>query len=94
MVRVEFSKQSLSDLKSIFDFISKDSIKYAKYQIDLLIQQTELISEFPMIGHKNPEKNDDTIREIVKGNYRIIYKILTSKISILTFHHTKKYLKL
>jgi toxin ParE1/3/4 len=90
MVKVEFSKQSLIDLESIFGFISRDSIKYAKYQIDLLIHQTELISEFALIGHKNPEKNDETIREIVKGNYRIIYKIHKSKISILTFHHTKK----
>ena len=92
MVKVEFSKQSLIDLESIFEFISKDSKKYAKYQIDLLIHQTELISEFPLIGHKNPEKNDESIREIVKGNFRIIYQLHQSKISILTFHHAKKHL--
>ena len=94
MVTIEFSKQSLNDLEAIFDFISKDSLKYAKYQIDVLINQTELISEFPLIGHKNPEKNDETIREILKGNFRIIYKIHHSKISILTFHHVKKQLNI
>ncbi len=94
MVKVEFSKQALTDLESIYNFIAQDSIKYAKYQINQLVQQTEIIADFPMIGYITPEKNNNNIREIVKGNYRVIYKVHSNKISILTFHHAKKRLKI
>lgn len=34
------------------------------------------------------EYNDENIREIIEGNYRIIYKILSNeRIDIITIHH-------
>jgi len=50
------------------------------------------LSKFPKLGRVVPEYGDDTIREIVKGNYRIVYKIDDSKntIVVLTIHHAKR----
>jgi mRNA-degrading endonuclease RelE of RelBE toxin-antitoxin system len=38
-----------------------------------------------------PEKNSDAIRELIEGNYRIIYQIRSEdRIEILTVHHSAK----
>lgn len=35
-----------------------------------------MLAQFPQLGRVVPEKNDDTIREIIFRSYRIIYKVL------------------
>jgi plasmid stabilization system protein ParE len=58
-----------------------------------------MIAINPLLGRFVPESNDKTIREIIKGNYRVIYQIRNKKsVFILTVFHssrllTKKYLK-
>jgi mRNA-degrading endonuclease RelE of RelBE toxin-antitoxin system len=37
-----------------------------------------------------PEVEDKTIRELILGNYRIIYKIYPSRIDVLTVHHSER----
>lgn len=34
-----------------------------------------------------PELNDQNFREIVLGNYRLIYRIRQDEVQILTVHH-------
>jgi toxin ParE1/3/4 len=46
----------------------------------------------PEIGRIVPEVNDRQFREIIYGNYRIIYHIETKQISILTICHGKQIL--
>lgn len=42
------------------------------------------------MGRIVPEKNDKSIRELIIGNYRIIYQYQVKKeiVSILTVHHS------
>jgi plasmid stabilization system protein ParE len=40
------------------------------------------------VGRKVPEIQDEKIREILEGNYRIVYRIVSeNQIDILTIHH-------
>jgi len=34
-----------------------------------------------------PEKNDPIIREIILGNFRIVYRVKANVIELLTIHH-------
>ncbi len=45
------------------------------------------ISGFPFAGRMVPDMEEDSIREVVEGNYRIIYRILEDRIDILTVLH-------
>jgi plasmid stabilization system protein ParE len=41
-----------------------------------------------------PEINDESVRELLMGNYRIIYRIISlERIDILTVHHSAKLLR-
>jgi addiction module RelE/StbE family toxin len=88
MVQIEWTIAAKNDLKSISDYISKDSPKYARRQIYSIYQKVETLKKLSIAGKVVNEFNDETIREIIEGNYRIIYKQeCTEKIYILTIHH-------
>lgn len=86
---VIWSEPAKSDLKQIFDYISEDSIYYAHEVIDKLVEATEILNKFPRLGRIVPEKNTESIREIFKYSYRIVYQI-TESIEILTIVHSKQ----
>ncbi|SEH05416.1 Plasmid stabilisation system protein [Candidatus Venteria ishoeyi] len=72
----------------IHDYISLDSKRYAKYQVQRIKQRTHHIKSHPRIGKIVQEFNNPDIRELVEGNYRIIYRIVSeSRVDILMVHH-------
>ena len=95
MVKIIWTQRSLTDLKSIVEYISKDSVKYASLTLERIIDVTKYIESNPRIGRMVPEiGKNDKLREIIFGNYRIIYKITsTSIVYILTVHHSAKKLR-
>ena len=92
MVKIIWTQRSLFDLKSIAEYISKDSVKYASLTLERIIDVTRHLETNPRIGRMVPEMDkNDKIREIILGNYRIIFKITsTLTIHILTVHHSAK----
>ena len=93
MVKIIWTNRSLKDLEDIGEYISKDSYHYAKLTLEKIINSTSIIESNPRIGRKIPELNTDSIREIILGNYRIIYEIYKDRqINILTVHHSARLL--
>lgn len=94
MAEVKFTIRSLDDLDDIAEYISRDSPYYAGMQVEKLIQRTDILENFPLIGRVVPELKMKSVREIIEGNYRIVYRVLSKDlIHILTFHHSRKKLK-
>ncbi len=88
MVRVKWLISAKIDLKEIYEYISIDSKRYAKLQVDRIYSRVETLKSGIQIGKKVEEADNSLIREIIEGNYRIIYKIISSEeIHILMIHH-------
>ena len=91
MVQINWTIQARDDLKNIADYISKDSAVYAKRQVLKIRNSTKVLKSQPRIGKIVPEIEKTNIRELIEGNYRIIYKIISkTRIDILTIHHTAR----
>ncbi|WP_353890115.1 type II toxin-antitoxin system RelE/ParE family toxin [uncultured Algoriphagus sp.] len=91
MVQIRWTHQSVKDLSDIFEYISIDSEKYAKRQIVRIKARTQILKTNPKAGKIVPELPQSDFRELIEGNYRIIYKILDDKhIDILTIHHSAR----
>ena len=91
MVQINWTEQAKTDLKEIADYISIDSVKYAQYQILRIISAAKNLKNFARLGKIVPEIRDSKIRELVTGNYRIIYLIVNDRrIDILTIHHSAR----
>jgi addiction module RelE/StbE family toxin len=94
MAEVTWTRSALHDLKEIHEYISRDSKFYADRYINLLIKRVDQLINFPMSGRIVPEKEDETIRELIEGNYRIFYKVISKdRINILRIHHAAKNIK-
>ena len=87
MVEVRWTPQAADDLEAITEFIAQDSPQYASLFAVDTVAAIERIGAFPMIGRVVPEKNDPSIREIILGNYRIVYRLRDSIVQVLTIYH-------
>ena len=91
MVRINWTLQARDDLKSIAEYISKDSKRYAKLQVLRIKYRVRILNSQIYIGKIVPEIDEQTIRELIEGRYRIIYKIISkNQVDILTVHHSAR----
>jgi len=91
MVRLNWTFQAKDDLKAIAEYISRDSKRYAKLQVIRIKNRTRILKTQVRSGKIVPEINKENIREIIEGNYRIIYKtVKDNRIDILTIHHSAR----
>ena len=93
MVKVIWTEIAIEDLHSIHDYISKDSKRYADRFIEKLIDRVSQLENFPKSGRVVPEFDSVDTRELIEGNYRIVYKIFTDQIAIVRVHHSARQLK-
>ena len=88
MVQLKWLKSAKKDLKEIYDYISTDSKRYAKFTVEKIYLKTNILKTNIEIGKTVEEMKTETIRELAEGNYRIIYKIISAQeIHILMVHH-------
>lgn len=93
MVKVVWTDLAIEDLRSIHDFISKDSKLYADKFIEKLVSRAEQLLDYPQSGRIVPEFGQDNIRELIEGNYRIIFKVKEGHVGIVRVHHSARLLK-
>jgi addiction module RelE/StbE family toxin len=93
MVKVVWTDFAIRDLNDIGEYIAKDSERYAKVVIQNLFESTDLLESHPKAGRIVPEFNNKNLRELIRGSYRIVYRIVDIyRIDILTVHHSTRLL--
>lgn len=93
MVNVIWTQFAIEDLRSIHTYISQDSKVYADRFIEKIISRVGQLEIHPQSGRIVPEFQIDTLRELIEGNYRIIYKINSDSIGVVRVHHSARQLK-
>jgi len=93
MVVIRWSIGALDDLESISPYIEQDSPIKAKELVEGIFEKIEQLKQFPFMGRKFPDRDDDQLREIIFKNYRIVYEIREEIIEILIIAHGSRLLK-
>ena len=91
-MRIIWSLLAVDRASEIADYIAQDKPSAAKKWIDTIFSKVEKLKSSPEIGRIVPEINDSQFRELIYGNYHIIYRIETKQISILTIRHGRQIL--
>jgi toxin ParE1/3/4 len=91
---LNWSPLAISRLSEIAKYIALDNPAAAERWVNKIFALVEKLSDFPERGRMVPEINNKMIREIVSGNYRVIYKLEDREISILTVRHVKRLLSI
>jgi len=86
-MKIEWTEPAILDLEDIRDFIRRDSKYYAARFVEKIIGAVESLQKFPKLGRNVPEAEEENIRELLLHNYRIIYRVETDRILVLTIIH-------
>ncbi|MFM2143268.1 MAG: hypothetical protein RLZZ476_1812 [Verrucomicrobiota bacterium] len=92
-MKVEWSRQSRSDLRAIHDYIARDSEHYARLQVKRLVEQVEYVASRPMAGHPVHEFPELELRETHQESYRIIDALEEGLPQVVTIIHMRQVLK-
>ena len=87
MAEVKWTLQALDDLEAICLFIGRDAPQVASVFAHRAFRATDRLADFPHVGKIVPELEHENIREIILGNYRIIYRIREDQVHVVTVHH-------
>ena len=91
MVQIVWTDNAIQDLNDIGEYIAKDSVRYAEMTVSDLFDATTILETHPRSGVKTPEFNNDSIRHLVRGDYKIVYMIIDdSRIDILAVHNSAR----
>ena len=88
MTLVRWTEEAFRDLEGIRDHIQRDSPVYARMIATRLYESVDQLRMFPDSGSVVPERDDPTIRQLVRRPYRIIYSRLADAVEILTIFHS------
>ena len=73
MTRIVWAVTAQRDLKSIRDYIAKDSKVIARRFVKRIKKSTTALIRWPESGSLLPEEGFPSLREIFVGSYRVIY---------------------
>ena len=91
-MKIIWSPLAIDRTTEIAEYIALDNPAAAPKWIGLIFQEVELLVSSPKMGRVVPEIGSKQIRELIIGNYRIIYRIEKINTSILTIRHGKQIL--
>lgn len=82
-MKIIWSPLAVDQVRDIATYIALDKPSVAVLWAEKIFGSVERLAEFPESGRIVPEINRNEIREIVQGNYRVIYKVKQKEILIL-----------
>ncbi|MBU4120811.1 MAG: type II toxin-antitoxin system RelE/ParE family toxin [Proteobacteria bacterium] len=91
-MKIIWSPLAIDSASEIAKYIAQDKPSAAEKWINTVFSKVEQLKSSPEIGRVVPEIKNDQFRELIYGNYRIIYRIEKTQISILTIRHGKQIL--
>ena len=91
-MKISWSPLAVDRASEIAEYIAQDNPTAAENWVNAVFTHVEQLKKFPESGRIVPEINNDFFRELMYGNYRIIYRIEANRASILTIRHGKQIL--
>jgi len=91
-MKVSWSPLAIDRVSEIAEYIARDNPEAAKSWVDIVFEKVESLKSYPESGRVVPEINNRAIRELIYSNYRIVYRVVEKRISILTVRHGKQIL--
>ena len=85
--QVVWTETAWRDLEHTADYIAQDSPGYAAAFVERIRDQARSLDELAFRGRMVPELGDPSVRELLLGNYRLLYEIHDKTIYILGLIH-------
>ena len=84
-MKLIISNDIRDDITEIYNYIAKDSLKYALETANNIYSRIAELENSPYLGRYVPEFSDKQYRELLYKNYRIVYDI-SEETNIIYIH--------
>lgn len=91
-MEIIFTGRFLNRVEEYSDYIALDNIPAAINWVEGVIKHCRKLKSNPEIGRMVPEFTRPEIRELIHGNYRLIYEVKSSHVDMLTIWHGRQQL--
>jgi len=91
-MKIIWSPLAIDRVSEIAQYIALDKPAAADNWINTLFSKVGQLMLSPKSGRVVPEIGDEQFRELIYGNYRILYRIEKKQVPILTVRHGKQIL--
>jgi plasmid stabilization system protein ParE len=90
VTQIRWTPQASKDLEAIHEYISRDSPVYARAAVARLLAAIDQLEVYPKSGRVVPELANPAIRELIRGAYRLVYRLRDVDPEVLTIHHAAR----
>ncbi len=89
---IVWSPLTIDIISEIATYIAQENPTAAEKWVNTVFRKVQDLQDFPESGRVVPETENKAIRELIYGNYRLIYRLEEKRISVLTVRHGKQIL--
>lgn len=82
-MKITWSPLAIEQARDIVAYIALDNPSAAEKWIDAIFSSVEQLIDFPYSGRVAPEISRDEVRELIQGNYKVVYKVQDKNILVL-----------
>lgn len=83
MAQVIWTQTATEELADIADYLESYSKSYARLTVKRFYERAGQLANFPEMGRIIPELDHPNYRELIEGNYRLMYEILSDDIILI-----------
>ncbi len=94
MTQIIWAPQAIEDVEAIRGYVARDSPRSADLLVERLLSAVEHLETDPLSGRVVPEIGNDAVREVIHGNYRIVYRVQPDLVEIVTVFHGARLFRL
>ena len=90
MAKVIWGDPALDDVRSVIEFVARDSPVYAERLATAILNAPKRLERFPQSGSVVPEFQMESIRELICNSHRIIYQIRGDVCYVVAVVHSSR----
>jgi toxin ParE1/3/4 len=90
-IKVVVAKAAREDLGGILDYLTAESPRAAAKIVSELEERLKRLPRFPKSGRVIPEIGDASLREVLAGPYRVMYRLEAKRAVVLRILHRKRF---
>lgn len=86
-MKVRWTERASKDALGVFDYIAEQSPAYAESVYERILARPSQLERFPESGSIVPEYQRPDIRELFVYSFRIVYRVASDEVRVLTVIH-------
>jgi len=92
VTRVIWTRGAVEDVEAVKAYVARVSVRYAALLAERIVAAVDRLELFPESGRVVPEVGDESLREVIYGAYRIVYRIKAESVEVVTVYHAARLL--